>query len=92
MKKMSALATIAAIAAAQDGPLSTLPSTYRKYFRESKYKPHQGAQECARRVEQGINGTRYVRRSYLSNKLGDTKGSQSKGIGIGFSNSDGGPK
>ena len=26
----------------------------------SRYKPHQGAQECARRVKQGINGTRYI--------------------------------
>ena len=34
---------------------------YRKVHGTSKYKPHQGAQECARRVKQGINGTRYVK-------------------------------
>jgi hypothetical protein len=26
----------------------------------SRHKPHQGAQECARRVRQGVNGTCYV--------------------------------
>ena len=30
------------------------------YYGTSKYKPHQGAKECARRVKQGINGTCYI--------------------------------
>ena len=35
----------------------------------SKYKPHQGAQECARRVKQGINGTCYVHGAQYPGRL-----------------------
>ena len=33
---------------------------HRWTYGTSRHKPHQGAQECARRVEQGINGTQYI--------------------------------
>lgn len=29
-------------------------------LRWAQHKPHQGAQECARRIKQGINGTCYI--------------------------------
>jgi hypothetical protein len=33
---------------------------HRRVHGTSRHKPHQGAQECARRVRQGVNGTCYV--------------------------------
>jgi hypothetical protein len=33
---------------------------HRFVYGTSKHRPHQGAQECARRVRQGIAGTQYV--------------------------------
>ena len=40
--------------------LRAMARKIKRRYGNSRHTPHQGAQECARRMRQGINGTQYV--------------------------------